>query len=196
MQETPNKTKSTAKRLLERLNSPFLFLASDLENLKKPHTPVSVLSKQIAKEVERFSGGRLALSTDPAPRVESLGLLRFSKLRIYDHRCGNNFRMTVAKMKAVGPDKACPHCNEPRSLDEIGSKAEIQQFVLQRSQNMAFFGNRNRIGDIADVYDFHCIRCKGMPYEAPFNWFLRDSPGTNACPCCAQRLKNQNDLYR
>lgn len=196
MQEIPNKTKSTAKRLLERLNSPFLFLASDLENPKNPHTPVSVLSRQNAQEIEGFSGGRLAFSDDSASKFEDQGLQRFRKRRIYDHQCGKYFWMTAAKIKAVGPDRACPHCNEPQSLDEIGGKTEIQQFVLQRSQQMAFFGNRNHIGDITDVYDFHCIRCKGMPYEAPFIWFLRDSPGTNACPCCAQRLKEQNELSR
>lgn len=185
MQEYKND--NAARRLLNRLKSPFLSIASD----SCPQSPRSLVSRRIGREIENLFGGRFSLANNQNFNTNDEELLRYSKLRIYDHRCEKYFWMSIAQLQALGPDRACCHCADPVSLDQIGGKIEIQQYVLRRSLNNVYFGNRNLIGDMTDIYDFICIRCKCTTYEAPFVWFLRDSPGTNACPCCEQRMKEK-----
>jgi hypothetical protein len=178
----------SAKRLLDKLKSPYLVQASQLYKPQKPLPPISLPARQIAREIDSLSGGRLALSQDFSSK-EELRFLQSRKLRIFDEQCGRFFFMSLAKIRAVGADKSCVHCNTPAELEEIGGKVDIQQFVLQRSKFNTYFGRKNRIGDITDIYQFTCIRCQSFHYDAPFIWFLRDSPGTNACPRCERRFQ-------
>jgi hypothetical protein len=76
MQESTNTSINPAKRLLEKLKSPFLFLASDLHNPQTPHIPLSSPSRQSAMEIEDPSGGRLASPDDSGTAKEEAHYLR------------------------------------------------------------------------------------------------------------------------
>lgn len=181
-------TLNAAQRVLARLKSPLLYLASELPTRPPSHT--SLVTKKISKEVEDLSGGRFSLANEQNFDGYDVDMMRCLKLRMVDHQCRQYSWLSLSQLRVLGPDRACCYCYEPQNFEQIGGKIEIQKFVLHRSHQKAYFGNRNIIGHINDVYEFICIRCRSMTYDTPFTWFLRDSPGTNGCPCCEQRLKN------
>lgn len=180
---------SAARRVLTKLKSPFLCLASELP--PNALSQASLIAKKISREVEDLTGGRFSLSKDQNLGGYDEEMMRCLKLRMYDHQCGQYTWLSLAQVRVLGPERACCYCFEPQNLEQIGGKIEIQKFVLHRSHQKAYFGNRNSIGDITDVYEFICIRCKSMSYDAPFTRFVSDSPDTNGCPCCEQKLRDQ-----
>lgn len=180
---------NAAQRVLAKLKSPFLCLASELPT--NPPSHASLIKMKISRQIEDLSDGRFSLASDQNLDGYDEEMMRCLKLRMFDHNCRHYSWLSLTQLRVLGPERACCYCFEPQNLEQIGGKIEIQKFVLHRSHQKTYFGNRNSIGDISDVYDFICIRCRSLSYDAPFTWFLRDSPGTNACPCCEQRLRDQ-----
>ena len=180
-------TNNAARRVLTQLKSPLLYLASELPT--NPPSQASIMARRISREVEKLSDCRFSLANGQNLHGYDADAIRYTKLRMVDHRCSQYVWLSLAQLQALGPNRACCHCFEPQNLDHIGGKAEIQKFVLQRSLQKTYFSHQNNVGDISDVYEFICITCKSLTYDAPFTWFLRDSPGTNACPCCQNRLQ-------
>ena len=66
MQESKSYSETPAKRLLAKLKSPFLCLASDLHKPIKPHSPVSPQPGCNEMRIESLAGGRLAPFADSA----------------------------------------------------------------------------------------------------------------------------------
>lgn len=171
---------SSARRLLKRLKSPLLFIASQLTPQSTSSTPLVLTRYEAAKkEIEQLSEGRLALAEkmyedDKRPH------------RLYDHECGNYFWTSLARLRSIGASKACAYCNDPTSLNQIGGLFEIQRFVRQKSLGNAYLLHRNVLIEIDDIYDFYCARCR-LTYQAPFSRFVRFAPETNACPSCEAR---------
>jgi len=198
---TKSKTQNNAERLLERLKSPLLHIASKLpQNTKNPHSHrhVTLSVRQLSAKVENLSGGRFVLAKDQ--QINFQGLTRSTRLKIYDAECGHCSWFSQAQMEtyALQLNRWCCFCGNPISFEHIGNgdKAAIQRFVEIRSSGATFFSWRNTIigFDMSDIFIFNCIICGGLSYEAPFLWFLRDSkPGasteTCGCPCCEQKLR-------
>jgi hypothetical protein len=151
----------------------------------------------LAAQIEKLSRGCFSLARDQAPSDKEWS--RYTRLKMVHHMCGHYSWVTIAQLEALGEsDKCCCYCTEPMSLEHIGNDiASVQRFVEVRSGGAAFFSHRNRLegADISDVFLFHCISpCKGMPFDSPFSWFLRDSKSgysieTNGCPVCEARVR-------
>jgi len=198
--QTKSKTQNKAERLLERLKSPLLHIASKLPlNTKTPHSHRHVTPgvRHLATKVENLSGGRFVLARDQQINIKEM--TNFTRLKIYDSECGHCSWLSQALMNALSrqPDRWCCICGDPLSLEHIGNgdKTSIQRFVEIRSGGKAFFSWRNSIegSDMTDIFIFNCLICETQLYETPFIWFLRDSkPGdsieTCGCPCCEQKL--------
>jgi hypothetical protein len=199
---TKSKTQNNAERLLERLKSPLLHIASKLpQNTKTPHSHPHVTPsvRQLAAKVENLSGGRFVLARDEQINIQKL--TRFTRLKIYDTACGHVSWLSEAQMHSFSRqlDRWCCLCGDPLSFEHIGNgdKTSIQRFVEIRSGGRVFFSWRNNIedSDMTNIFIFNCITCGGQGYETPFIWFLRDSkPGmsteTNGCSCCEQKLRS------
>ncbi len=189
-------THQKARRLLERLKSPFLHIASQLPSTT--HTPhfhqhVSPDVRQLAAKVETLSGSRFILTRDQSIDVKNLN--KFALLKVYDIACGHSSWLSLAQMEADSSrlDRWCCYCGEPRSFRHIGDDS-VHRFVELRSGGRTFFSRRNETDgrDLTDIFLFNCLVCKGGHYDAPFTWFLRDSkPGSSetcGCPCCEAKL--------
>lgn len=188
--------KINAKRLLERLKSPFLHLASELPLNESPHSHLSAslsLRSVVAAKIETLSSGRFTLARDQ--QLNDSELSRYTRLKMVHIGCQRESWVSMAQLEVFGgTEKCCCYCSEPLSLAHIGSDlAEIQKFVEIRSGGKVRFSDLNSIEDVdeSDVFFFECLNpCRGLVYDAPFGWFLRDSkPGnsredTCACPCC------------
>lgn len=187
-----------ARRLLEELNSPLLQLASQLHESSHPHLSDSLRLRSVATEVEKVSRGRFTLARDQ-PQIDG-EWSRSTRLKVIHNFCQHYSRLSIAQLEALGgTEKCCCYCSEPLSLDHIGRDlAEIQRFVEIRSGGKVRFSDQNCIEgfDISDVFLFDCLTpCRGLEYDLPFIWFLRDSmPGnspdhTCGCPCCTAMQK-------
>ena len=186
-----------AVRLLERLKSPLLHIASKIPpQTRNPHfhRHVSPDVKRLAAKVESLSGGRFVLAKDQ--HVDIQRLTKFVRLKVYDVVCGQCSWVPLATLEAEVHrlDRCCCCCGEPTSFKHIGDKA-VQRFVEIRSGGRTHFSWRNSTEnlDFSDIFVFNCLFCKGGPYDSPFTWFLRDSKpgestGTCGCPCCEQKL--------
>ncbi|WP_156827021.1 hypothetical protein [Geopsychrobacter electrodiphilus] len=185
---------SKAGRLLEVLNLPGLFLTSNPLNLN-PKIPFSQKRGQIATEVHNFSRGRFSLAADQILPSTTEKFYRHQKLKVLHSDCNHYSWSSIAAIEKSG-DRCCVHCYEPTDFSQIGNKREIQDYVLIRSQRLAYFHHVNEIWEIDDVYSFQCISC-ATPFEAPFSWFLRDSGPksnqTNGCPSCEAKMKEFMD---
>jgi len=190
---------SAALRLLDKLKSPLLKLASQLPSTTKPqpHRHLSPGMRQVATAIESLSGGRFSLARDQRDPGSDLSLL--TRLKIYDHKCGHCSWLTVGQMEGLQNhlDKWCAYCAaEPMSFQHIGDLTSVQRFVELRSGGKTFFSTNNEIehADFSDIMAFNCLHpCRGMLYHIPFNWFLVESapltvfesiPRTCGCPAC------------
>lgn len=206
-----SKKTTTAQRLLERLKSPLLFLASQQPlNPKTPHPHhrfASPAVKQIARAVESLSQGRYTLARDQ--EIVDEELTHLSRVKIYDHLCGHYSWMTLAQMDALQERLKtwCAYCaDEPISFRHIGNIDDVCRFVELRSGGKARFNPRNDIehNDFTDIFAFNCLSpsCKGMYFETSFAWFLHESKPLTAfpdfpfeqtcgCPACTDIVKQK-----
>ena len=186
----PNKTKNKARRLLDRLKSPALFIASEIPLTQTPQSPLSLKTGPIAMEVENLSGGLFSLAKGqeiPDPNHE---YYQYCLLKVLDHKCGHYSYVSINQMKVLGPE-SCAYCSKPLSLEHIGSKTEIQEFILARTNRRVFFSQRNSIeyADLSDIFALNCIPCGGRGFESPLTWVL-DTPWAG-CPCCETKFRSQ-----
>lgn len=173
-----------ARRLLGRLKIPSLFIASELPHSHSPFPLVPPTLRHAKEEVERISRGRLTL-------VDRKYLGDNRRHKIYDHQCCHYFWMSLSQLKCIGTKNACPYENMPTDLQQIGGLRELQNFVSHRSLGAVYLQDQNTIGTFNDIYDFYCARCC-IPFEAPFVYFLRFSPESNACPSCMAKETNHD----
>ena len=196
-----SKTLNKAQRLLERLNSPFLHIASELPpKTQKPysHRHESPLVK-VKEAIETLSSGRFSLARDQSDAEDLPG--RYVPLKMVCHVCQNYSWVTIGQLSAYesSPEKCCCYCEEPLSLEHIGSTiAEIQRFVEVRSGGKTRFSQNNSIlgADLTDVFTFNCLMpCRGLLYDSPMIWFIQESKPlksfcefkaemTCGCPAC------------
>jgi hypothetical protein len=201
----PTPQQSAALRLLDKLKSPLLKLASQLPLTTKPqpHRHLSPGMRQVATAIESLSGGRFSLAREQRDPESDLSLL--TRLKVYDHTCGHYSWLTVGQMDALQNrlDKWCAYCaEEPMSFQHIGGISDCQRFVELRSGGRTHFNPRNIIddADFTDIMKFNCLAstCKGLFYEIPFSWFLYESKPlssfpdlpiehTCGCPACTDR---------
>ena len=193
-----------AKRLLEKLKSPHLHLASQhLTKNPKTHHSASLRARQMAEEVETLSRGRFTLARNQQLNVDNW--TRSTRLKMVHIGCQRESWVSLAQLEVFGgTEKCCCYCSEPLSLDHISADfdlSSIQRFVEIRSGGKVRFSDKNSIEgfDIRDVFLFECLApCRRLEYDLPFIWFLRDSkPGnsredTCGCPCCTARQKTKN----
>lgn len=171
---------NSARRLLERLNSPLLNIASQISPSPVSHSPGESTNLRRAKnEFEQISGGRLVLAEQHYHGDDV-------SHRIFHIECGHYSWVSLRCLRVIGAQRACIYCSDPTSMNKIGGLAEVQRFVRHKSLNKAYLLHRNHVGEIDDIYDFYCVRCR-LTYQAPFTFFLRYAPETNGCPCCAER---------
>jgi hypothetical protein len=189
MQESKNRHDNPAKRLLDRLKSPMLFIASEIPLTQNPQSPLSQKTGPIALEVENLSGGRFSLAKDqelPDPNYE---YYQDCVLKVLDHVCGHYSWVSINQMKVLN-SKSCAHCFKPLSLEHIGStKAEIQEYILENRK--VFFSHRNSIeyADLSDVFYLNCLTCGGMAFESTLSRVF-DTPWAG-CPCCETKFRSQ-----
>jgi hypothetical protein len=186
----PNKTKNKARRLLDRLKSPALFIASEIPLTQTPQSPLSLKTGPIAMEVENLSGGRFSLAKGqeiPDPNHE---YYQYRLLKVLDHVCGHYSWVSISQMKVLGPE-ICAYCFEPLSLEHIGSKTDIKDFLLARTHGKVFFSQRNTVeyADLSDLFALNCIPCGGRGFESPLTWVI-DTPWAG-CPCCETKFRSQ-----
>jgi hypothetical protein len=187
-----NKTHKKVKRLLGKLNSPLLFIASELLQPKNPQSSLSVKTRSIAVEVESLSKGRFSLTQDqelPDPEDE---YYRYRLLKLRDRVCGHVSYVSLIQLKLLGPE-SCAYCFKPLSLEHIGSKTEIQEYLLARTNQRVFFSQRNSIedADLSDIFALNCIPCGGRGFESPLTWVI-DTPWSG-CPCCEAEFRSQTE---
>ena len=189
------------KRLLERLRSPLLNFASEIPQTPNPRSHLSLVSRRVAQEIENLSRGRFSLAKDQDHFCQTPS--QYARFKIYDHVCGHYSWLTLPQMVTIRQlDRWCCHCGEPMSFEHIGPTLEdVQRFVEIRSGGKTFFSRRNTLEgqDMSDVFLFNCLNpCRGLLYETPFTWFLRESspatsfsdlvPPTCGCPSCAHEM--------
>ena len=199
----PNKKLSPAERLLDKLKSPLLSLASNLPPKQNPQSHFSLVKRQISQEIEGLSGGRFTLAKGQKFCYEIPD--QYTPLKLVCHECQQYSWVTIGQLSAYidNPQKCCCYCEEPLSLEHIGpTLPDVQRFVEVRSGGKTFFSMSNTIlgGDLSDIYAFNCLNpCRGLLYDTPFIWFLRDSKPvksisgftseqTCGCPCCTDKL--------
>lgn len=197
-----NKKANNAQRLLDKMKSPLLSLASNLPQTQTPHSHVSLVKRQISQEIEKLSEGRFSLAKGQKFCNETPD--QYTLLKLVCHECQQYSWVTIGQLSAYidNPQKCCCYCEEPLSLEHIGpTLPDVQRFVEVRSGGKTFFSMSNTIlgCDLSDIYAFNCLNpCRGLLYETPFIWFLRDSKPvksfsgftseqTCGCPCCTDR---------
>lgn len=199
---TGDKPDNAATRLMERLKSPLLQIASQLPSTESPHSRISVslrVRRQVAAEVEYLSVGRFSLANDQQSKDKEW--TRHTRIKVVHHTCQRYSWLSLAQIEAYGGSKkCCCYCSEPLSLDHIGTDlSSIQRFTEIRSGGKVRFSDSNNLEevDLNDVFLFQCISpCRGLEYDLPFVWFLRDSkPGSSfddtcGCPCCNAKLNS------
>ena len=191
---------NVATRLLEKLRSPLLHIASKLPSTQSPHPQITDslrARRQVAVEIEYLSGGRFALARDQNLSEEEL--TRYIPLKIVHHACQNYSWLSIAQLEALGGGEGCCcYCSdEPLSLCHIGHDlASIQRYVEVRSYGQTRFSHLNCVdyADLSDIFIFQCLSssCSGLEYDAPFLWFL-NTPWWG-CPSCKAKAYGQDRL--
>jgi hypothetical protein len=201
---SPNK----ARLLLERLKSPFLYVASEITpKTQTPQThrhtsPLVKVMKQTAEAIESLSSGRFSLAKEQPSFDELPG--RYVPLKMVCHVCQNYSWVTIGQLSAYenNPAKCCCYCEEPLTMDHIGpTLSDVQNFVAVRSGGKVRFSNSNSIlgTDLSDIFAFNCLKpCRGLLFDSPMRWFLEESKPlksfsefkgemTCGCPACTDR---------
>jgi hypothetical protein len=134
------------------------------------------------KALWTFSQGALFLLTKPYRGDER-------RHQILHHRCGRSFDLSMSELKAIGPEKACPYCNDAADLSMFGSIEAVQQYVIRISYAGAYFYSSNPLGTAGQTYQWYCLR-HHRPYATTFTAFLEGRGETNGCPDCGTIAKS------
>jgi hypothetical protein len=182
---TKSKSQLKTLRLLERLKSPLLHIASKIPQTRNPHSHFPHDMRPYAAQVEKLSGGRFSLARDQ--QLNSHDWTRDTRLKLLDHVCLQYSWVSLTQLEQLGgSEKCCCYCGEPMSISHIGNDiTSMQRFTQVRTGGRIFYNHRNKVenADIKDVFLFHCITpCKGLPYDSTFREVL-NTPNAG-CPCC------------
>lgn len=109
-------------------------------------------------------------------------------------RCGYSFLSSLKEI-SVTRAESCPYCNTDnvRDLGKFGTIQAMQDFITIIAAHRYSFLPDNRLGDIDDLYSFHC-HIHRRPFLATFRSFL-EAPEDACVDCLFDRLMKRSNEF-